>query len=139
MKGADLLEGNRCYIGILLDAAYGWGTTVANNSIYLGVEAQLGNIKIGLDNPMRDVGAVWTFTYRPVLQGRVGLPLNNVMPYVSGGVGYVTTTTLGSSKKFVNLPNGMSLSARLGVDVKVEENWFVGGYFQFEHCTIVDK
>lgn len=139
MKGNDLLEGNRCYFGILLDVAGGWGATVANNSIYLGVDAQLGNIKIALDNPTRDAGAIWTFTYRPVLHGRIGLPLNNVMPYVAGGVGYMTTTTLGSSKKLVDLPKGMSISARLGVDVKVDDNWFVGGYFQFEHCTIVDS
>lgn len=124
---------------MLLDLAGGWGTTLSNNAIYLGVDAQLGNIKIGLDNPNRYARSETTFVYRPVLQVRLGVPFNNVLPYIAGGVGYIKTISYGLGSQATNsdeLPNGISVSARLGVDIKIEDRWFFSGYFQFEHCPI---
>jgi opacity protein-like surface antigen len=132
-------NGNRCYAAALIDLAGGYGAVVGN-AVYLGVALQPVNIKFALENPLKNWGSIATFTYRPFLQGRIGLPMDTVMPYVAAGVGYMKTTPFTSPEvRAPELPNGMSFSARLGVDIKTSNKWVFGGYVQFEHCTVFDE
>lgn len=132
-------NGNRCYAAALIDLAGGYGAVVGN-AIYLGVELQPVNIKFALENPLKQLSGVTTVTYRPFLQGRIGLPMDTVMPYVAAGVGYMKTTPFTSPEvRAPELPSGVSFSVRLGVDIKTSDKWICGGYVQFEHCTVVDE
>jgi opacity protein-like surface antigen len=128
-KDDKAVDGDVYGIGAALEIAAGWGMTVAN-SVYLGVDAQVGNFEIvyegsGVDGATSTTKLTWT----PSLQARVGLPLKAAMPYIGGGLGY---SKLVSATGQDTLPEGnMTWSVRVGSDFKVSESFFVGLYGQF--------
>ncbi len=149
MANEKLLELNHASVAVLLDFAAGWGTVI-NDTVYLGVDAQFGNFKVGLDNPRHPRGKnfsenrnLWTLAYRPVLQAKIGLPQENFMPYIAAGIGYVATTTYNNITGGLSgtaspdlLPNSVTYSVRLGIDVKIDTHWIFGGYLQYEHVNM---
>jgi opacity protein-like surface antigen len=123
-----------------IEIAGGWGTTVANNAVYLGVDAQIGNFNVGYESRTITAGvdakSTTTVAWAPSAQVRIGVPLSTALPYVAAGLGY---TKLVSKTDVTDLPEGkMSWSIRVGSDFKVTESFFVGLFGQFTK-TFADK
>lgn len=117
-------------IDAALEIAAGWGMTVAN-VVYLGVDAQVGDLGIGYVDSGAEGATTSTtkVTWAPTVQARVGFAGKSILPYIAGGIGY---NKLVSATGADTLPEGnMTWSVRLGSDFKVTENFFVGVYGQF--------
>lgn len=123
IRNDQAVKGDFIDITALIEFSIVWGQVV-NNSLYLGLDAQLGNLGVFY------YGAGGSSCYwSPTVQGRIGIPFRACMPYIAGGIGYVKLMHRTVQGKEPEDPN-FSWSVRLGCDAKITEKAYLGIYGQ---------
>lgn len=126
IKDDHQINGDFINVTALIELSGGWGQVI-KDSVYLGIDAQLGNLGLFY------YGEGGTSCYwSPTVQGRVGLPFKSCMPYIAAGIGYVALikrTVKGKEPEEANF----SWSCRIGCDVKITEEIYLGIYWQLVH------